>query len=161
MGSSEQQFTTELWPMLKAMIDTAQSEGVEIKIRSAYRSFKEQQQLKSAYTVSYGSGANKFSADQGYSEHQLGTTVDLVSPTNGNALSGFDSTPAFLWLVKNAHRYGFILSYPKGNTSYIYEPWHWRFVGVRLATDLYLRNERFYNMSQREIDPYLAALFDF
>ncbi|NBV76744.1 D-alanyl-D-alanine carboxypeptidase family protein [bacterium] len=155
-----QKFIVEAWPLLKAMIDTAQSEGVPIKIKSSYRSFKEQKQLKNAYTITYGSGANSFSADQGYSEHQLGTTLDFVSPQNGSVLAGFEKTPAYDWLSKNAYRFGFILSYPRENKSYIFEPWHWRFVGIRLATDLYLKNERFYNMTQREIDPYLSVIFD-
>ena len=88
----------------------------------------------------YGSGANSFSADQGYSEHQLGTTVDFSTSSLGGSLNGFDQTEAYEWLDKNAHRFGFILSYSKDNAYYIYEPWHWRFVGKDLALYIKLKN---------------------
>jgi LAS superfamily LD-carboxypeptidase LdcB len=108
--ASDLKFVAEAWPFLKSMMDAASSAGSPLQIKSGYRSFKEQQSLKTAYTVTYGAGtANSFSADQGYSEHQLGTTVDLVSPSNGGLTKGFDKTPSFQWLKNNAHRYGFIL----------------------------------------------------
>jgi len=110
--------------------------------------------------VTYGSGANQFSADQGYSEHQLGTSVDFTIPANGAMFSKFESDPAYSWLVENAHKYGFTLSYPKGNAYYKFEPWHWRFVGVALATHLHNENKYFYDLVQREIDVYLIKLFD-
>lgn len=158
--AADQKFIAEGWPFLKAMMDAANSAGSPLLIKSGYRSFVEQKSLKNAYTVTYGSGANTFSADQGYSEHQLGTTVDFVSPSNGGLTKGFDKTPGFAWPKNNAHRYGFILSYPEGNGHYIYEPWHWRFVGIQLSTDLYNKHAAFYDLTQREIDPYLVALFD-
>jgi D-alanyl-D-alanine carboxypeptidase len=87
--------------------------------------------LKSQYRVTYGAGtANSFSADQGYSEHQLGTTVDFTTPKVGGTLTGFDKTDSYKWLQNNAYKYGFILSYPSSNGYYIFEPWHWRFVGL-------------------------------
>ncbi|MEK7495870.1 MAG: D-alanyl-D-alanine carboxypeptidase family protein, partial [Patescibacteria group bacterium] len=67
---------------------------------------------------------------------------------------------ARLWLTENAYKYGFILSYPKQNTYYRFEPWHWRFVGVALATKLHDGNKYFYDLSQREIDQYLVSIFD-
>ncbi len=158
--TTDQYLESRVYDNLKEMIDDANEDGVDIAVRSAYRSFDTQKNLKSAYSVSYGSGANTFSADQGYSEHQLGTTVDLVSPENNNQLAGFDTTKAFAWLQKNAHKYGFILSYPKNNAFYIYEPWHWRYVGEDLASDLHANGTFFYDMDQREIDKYLADIFD-
>jgi D-alanyl-D-alanine carboxypeptidase len=117
--------------------------------------------IKNAYSVTYGAGtANSFSADQGYSEHQLGTTVDLITTGTGGKLAGFDTKPAYTWMLENAHKYGFTLSYPKNNGFYIFEPWHWRFVGVKLATDLYEDEQHFYELDQRKIDTYLASLFD-
>lgn len=148
-------------PYLEDMLDDAKDDGVDLLVTSAYRSFDEQKGLKSAYSVSYGSGANAFSADQGYSEHQLGTTVDISSPEiNGGLTNNFETTKAFAWLEKNAHRYGFTLSYPKGNAYYIYEPWHWRFVGEELARDLHEDGKHFYDLDQREIDKYLISIFD-
>jgi len=159
--SRAEQFLTEAWPFLKKMLDTAKSNGITLYVKSAYRSFGEQQSLKSSYTVIYGAGtANSFSADQGYSEHQLGTTVDLITIGLGGQLGGFDSTKAYQWLVDNAYRYGFVLSYPKGNSYYVYEPWHWRFIGVKLATFLHNEKRNFYDVDQREIDEYLVNIFD-
>src|SRR3970282_1720772 len=127
---------------------------------SGYRSFGTQASLKSQYSVTYGSNSNSFSADQGYSEHQLGTTVDFTTKKTGETLTGFDKTPAYEWLLKNAYLFGFIFSYPKANFYYIFEPWHWRFVGVYLATYLHEQNKNFYDMPKRDIDQYLIKIFD-
>lgn len=157
----QEQFMAEAWPFLKALFDAAKAVGLPLYAKSAYRSFREQQSLKSGYSVVYGAGtANSFSADQGYSEHQLGTTLDFITIGLGGELSGFDRTKAYQWLSANAYRFGFELSYPKGNSYYIYEPWHWRFVGVKLATYLHDHSLSFYDMDQRDIDIYLANLFD-
>lgn len=147
-------------PYLKRMLDRAASKDVELKVSSAYRSFADQTSLKASYLWTYGTGSNQFSADQGYSEHQLGTAVDLVVPTNPTLTAAFETTPAFDWLKNNAHKYGFVLSYPKGNAYYEYEPWHWRFVGVDLASDLYDEGKTFADLDQREIDKYLVKIFD-
>jgi D-alanyl-D-alanine carboxypeptidase len=160
-SSRSEQFLTEAWPFLKNLFDTAKAQGVTLYVESAYRSFAEQQSLKSLYTVTYGAGtANSFSADQGYSEHQLGTTLDFITTGLGGQLDGFDKTSAYQWLLANAYRFGFELSYPKGNSYYIYEPWHWRFVGVKLATYLHDNKLNFYDMDQRDIDTYLINIFD-
>ena len=155
------EFIHELvWPYLKDLLTAAGGDNITIYIKSAYRSFNTQQSLKSAYTVSYGSEANQFSADQGYSEHQLGTTVDLITTGLGGQLTGFDKTEPYQWLLKNAYKYGFVLSYPQNNQYYIFEPWHWRFIGVKLATHLRGQNKYFYDLDQREIDKYLVNIFD-
>ncbi len=147
-------------PHLKEMLEDALKDGVKIWVVSAFRSFDEQKSLKGAYTVAYGSGANAFSADQGYSEHQLGTTLDFTTENLGGGLTGFEATPAYEWLVKNAYKYGFVLSYPKDNAYYVFEPWHWRYVGEKLADDLHDDGKFFYDLDQREIDTYLISLFD-
>ena len=147
-------------PYLYEMIDDALDDGVKIWVSSAYRSFNDQAVLKGAYTATYGTGANTFSADQGYSEHQLGTTVDFTTEGIGGGLDGFQNTPAYTWLLKNAQEYGFTLSYPKGNTYYTFEPWHWRFVGEDLARDLADGEAHFYDWDQRKIDAYLIKIFD-
>lgn len=147
-------------PHLTALFEAARKDGIDLYATSAYRSFASQGQLKSSYTVKYGTGANAFSADQGYSEHQLGTTLDFTTKKSGGALAGFDTTPAFAWLTAHAHEYGFVLSYPKSNAYYVYEPWHWRYVGIPLASRLHADKEYFYDLSQRDIDTYLISLFD-
>lgn len=155
------QIIPEVLPRLAKMLDAAKADGADLYVDSAYRSFREQQAVKTSYTVAYGSGtANSFSADQGYSEHQLGTTVDLITTGTGGRLAGFDTKPAYDWVVENAYKYGFVLSYPKSNGYYIYEPWHWRFVGIKLATDLHKQGKYFYELDQRTIDTYLINLFD-
>lgn len=147
-------------PFLTAMLNTAYSEGINLKVISGYRSFEKQMRLKSKYTMVFGSGANKFVADQGYSEHQLGTTVDFTNEELGNNFDNFSKTKAYEWLLNNAYKFGFILSYPPGNKYYIFEPWHWRFVGIKLATKLHKEKKYFYDLDQREIDQYLITVFD-
>ena len=156
-----QQIHQKVLPYLEDMTEGADSDGVKLYIISAFRSFGTQAQLKSNYTVTYGAGtANQFSADQGYSEHQLGTTVDFTTVGINGGLAGFGGTPAYQWLLDNAYKYGFVLSYPENNSYYEFEPWHWRFVGVELAEDLHERGVDFYDMSQRDIDQYLVNIFD-
>ncbi|MEN9913254.1 MAG: hypothetical protein RLY66_662 [Candidatus Parcubacteria bacterium] len=146
---------------LTDMIDQAKSAGIPLYVFSAYRSFAEQKALKGNYSVTYGAGtANTFSADQGYSEHQLGTTVDMMAPGIGGVLEKFDTTTAYEWMKKNAYKFGFVLSYPEKNAYYVYEPWHWRYVGVKLARQLNRDGKNFYDLEQREIDEYLVSIFD-
>lgn len=153
-------FHGDALPFLEDMLDEAKDDGIDLKILSAYRSFDTQTELKNGYTQTYGSGANAFSADQGYSEHQLGTTVDLTTPAINGPYLSFENTEAYEWLLDNAYKYGFTLSYPKDNTFYIFEPWHWRFVGVDLARDLDRADAHFYDWDQRKIDEYLISIFD-
>ena len=145
---------------LEEMIMAASSSGVKIVVNSGYRSFTEQKGLKSAYSQTFGiTAANSFSADQGYSEHQLGTTVDL---SDGKVVleTAFDKTQTFAWLKDNAHLYGFTMSYPKNNKYYIYEPWHYRFVGIELATYLYNNKQYFYDLDQKFIDGFKVKMFE-
>lgn len=95
--------------------------------------------------------AARMSAIPGRTEHQLGTAVDLSTDENLYEIDfTFENTRAFVWLQQNAYKYGFVLSYTAGpslqendpyrynkNTGYNYEPWHWRFIGVELATEFY------------------------
>ena len=160
LNNKEEYFHTQPFSYLENLLRSAASAGVELRIISAYRSFETQRDLKSQYKITYGSGANKFSAEQGYSEHQLGTTVDFTTRLLGAAFEKFDTTTAYFWLTENAYKFGFVLSYPKGNGYYIYEPWHWRFVGIELATKLKTEGKQFYNMEQRELNEYLLKIFD-
>ncbi len=159
-NSKEQYIHGNVLPFLYTLLEEAKKNQIDLKVKWGYRSFFEQANIKSSSSFSYGSGANKFVADQGYSEHQLGTTIDFTtSEFNGNS-SLFHKTKAYKWLLENAYKYGFILSYPENNKYYIFEPWHWRFVGIRLATKLHQENKNFYDLDQREIDEYLISIFD-
>jgi len=157
---TDEYFLADAWPFLKDLLKDAARDGVELRVLSAYRSFDEQAQLKGQYLVTYGEGANTFSADQGFSEHQLGTAVDFTTPEQPGQLQGFEKTEAYTWLLDNAYKHGFILSYPEGNDFYVFEPWHWRFVGEDLARDLRRDKRTFYEVPQRELDTYRLNLFD-
>ena len=96
--------------------------GLTTSITSAYRSFSDQGKL-------YHPG-DLISAKPGYSEHQLGTAVDLAVKY---------PSKEWTWLDQNAHKYGFVMSYrynQSTETGYPFEPWHWRYVGVELATKI-------------------------
>ena len=153
-------FHTDALPSLLRLLTDASSSGNTLALVSTYRSFKEQAILKNQYTITYGKGANSFSADQGYSEHQLGTTVDFTTLALGNNFTNFDKSNGYIWLMQNGWKYGFIQSYPKNNTYYVYEPWHWRFVGVVLSARLHQDGKNFYDLQQRDIDGYLIDIFD-
>ena len=159
-GPKDESIDSRVFPFLEELLEDAEDDNVEILVASGYRSFGTQAVLKSNYTVRYGSGANAFSADQGYSEHQLGTTVDFTTTALGSSFNSFGQTEAFAWLEDNAYKYGFILSYPAGNSFYQYEPWHWRFVGRDLARALHRDDKNFYDLDQREIDANLGEIFE-
>ena len=159
-GKGDQYFHARAIDQLEDMLADARRADIDLKVVSAYGSFDEQTDLKGQYTQVYGTGANTFSADQGYSEHQLGTTIDLTVDSVGGTYASFADTEAYQWLLDNAHKYGFILSYPHDNTFYVFEPWHWRFVGEDLARELEKDKVDFYDLEQREIDKYLLTIFD-
>ncbi len=159
--SKPAQFLDKASPFLEALLKKSVLDNMPLRIISAYRSFDYQKTLKSQYKIIYGAGtANQFSADQGYSEHQLGTAVDFGSPDLKSAEVEFEDTAQYKWLLDNSYKFGFIISYPKTNSFYEYEPWHWRFVGKELAQTLHDRQEYFYEMDQRTIDAYLIKIFD-
>ncbi len=148
-------------PFLTDMIDEAKEDAIDLRVTSGYRSFVEQTSVKSTHVMIYGAGtANQFSADQGYSEHQLGTTIDITTPSVGGAYNSFENTPAYTWMQNNAYKFGLILSYPKNNIYYQFEPWHWRFVGTDLARTLHRDKLNFYDVDQRELSEHLINIFD-
>ena len=119
---------------LVVMLRAARAEGHELRVRSAYRSYEEQATTFQYWIYQLGEEeARRVSAPPGYSEHQLGTTVDLTSASIGWQLEQpFGQTPEGQWLEAHAHEYGYPLSYPQGAeeiTGYTYEPWHFRYIG--------------------------------
>lgn len=158
-GRGDQYILPQVLPFLEELLADAAEDDMDLRIVSAFRSFDEQREVKNGHEVVYGEGSNQFSADQGYSEHQLGSTVDFTTPDIPGAREEFASTKEYEWLLDNAHKYGFVLSYPEGNQFYVFEPWHWRFVGVDLAEDLEDANANFYDWEQRRIDEYLIDIF--
>lgn len=118
------------------LVDTMKSEaGMVVLVTSAYRSYSYQAGLFGTYAKRDGEeAANKYSARAGKSEHQTGLAIDVVKP--GVRMVNFGSTEESVWVANNAHRFGFIIRYPKGKesiTGYQYEPWHLRYLGKDLA----------------------------
>lgn len=123
---------------LKKMAGDAKKAGINLIVLSAYRSFWNQANTFNLWVARAGlEEAETFSARPGHSQHQLGTTVDFTSESVNSGLSeGFATSPEGTWLFANAVKYGFVLSYPDGKediTGYMYEPWHWRYIGVENA----------------------------
>jgi D-alanyl-D-alanine carboxypeptidase len=123
---------------LERMLSDAYDQGHDMYARSAYRSYAEQERTFAYWVSVLGeTEARRVSAEAGHSEHQLGTAVDLTNADVGYDLTeAFGDTPGGRWLVENAHRYGFALSYPAGSegiTGYASEPWHYRYVGPEHA----------------------------
>lgn len=134
----QQRVTEDVLPDLLALIEAAADEGHIIAIVSSYRSFETQRNTFQYHVDRFGlEQASRVSARPGHSEHQLGTTVDFSSAAVGHELvEAFGHTPEGRWLAEHAHEYGFILSYPEGMeqiTGYVYEPWHFRWVGRETA----------------------------
>ncbi len=120
---------------LKAMSTAAKAAGARFSVQSAFRSYATQKSTFDYWVKLHGYAyALKESARAGHSEHQMGTTMDLRS-YGGPApwdVTDWSTSKAGKWLGANAWKYGFILSYPKGKTSltcYMYEPWHFRYIG--------------------------------
>lgn len=117
--------------------------GIQLVAQSGYRSYSVQVRAYDYYVNSLGvEGADLTSARPGFSEHQTGMAMDILDTVSGCSTDGrcFANTPAYTWLQQNAHRFGYVLRYPDGGTpvtGYEFEPWHWRWVGVPLATELH------------------------
>ena len=127
---------------LEKMFAGAKSDGIELAAVSGYRSYGRQETLFNAEVNKVGEEkALQAVARPGSSEHQTGLTMDISSKTNNFQLNEqFGSTKEGVWLAHNAHKYGFILRYPRGKegiTGYMYEPWHFRYVGIRAASEIY------------------------
>ena len=110
-------------------------------LNSGFRTYKNQQGLYNRTRDTRGLAvAEKLSARPGHSEHQLGLAADFSVKGQGCVIMVcFGKTEAGIWLADNAHEFGFVLRYPKGykpSTGFQYEPWHFRYVGVELATEM-------------------------
>lgn len=133
---------------LRQLITAMIEEELAPKVISGYRSYPAQAIAWQKWLEREPERAAIISAPPGFSEHQLGTTIDfgsydlesLVGQEGIEFHTYFYQTPEGVWLAENAHRYGFTLSYPREAqdlTGFYYEPWHYRFVGIELATFLY------------------------
>ncbi|MFO7681887.1 MAG: M15 family metallopeptidase [Chloroflexota bacterium] len=131
-----------LEPLLTLVADM-KAAGLQPQVISGYRSYYAQSVAWEKWSEEYDH-ASIVSARPGHSEHQLGTVVDFGSPTLAEVVGTpdiqfhtyFFKTPEGVWLLENAHRYGFTLSYTREAfeiTGFYYEPWHYRYVGPEMA----------------------------
>ena len=138
------QLNKEILPYAIAMMEAAWEENIDIRIKSPYRSYEIQERLYNNEVAEWKSkGFSQLDAENkaativarpGTSEHHTGFAIDFNETNNS-----FGDSEAFQWLLNNAENYGFILRYPEDKqdiTKIIYEPWHWRFVGIDIAKEI-------------------------
>lgn len=143
--SNGQRVDTRIYPALQEMFDAARNAGIYPVVASGYRTAQYQQSLMDDKIMEYKAQgysaakaqelAEEWVAVPGTSEHQLGIAVDINADTAKST-----SDEVYEWLNKNSYQYGFILRYPPDKTDItgtIYEPWHYRYVGVEAATEIY------------------------
>lgn len=128
----------EAYDAFLQMRQDASKEGITLRLSTTYRSYSAQQHIYRTFVNRAGKErADTYSARAGYSEHQTGLAFDIGGANPDFRLKqALGSMKEGLWMAKNAPGYGFILRYPKGKqdmTGYMYEPWHFRYVGVTLA----------------------------
>jgi D-alanyl-D-alanine carboxypeptidase len=128
--------TAETQVAFASMQAEAATLGLDLYISSGFRSYGAQESIYNRYVANDGQAeADRYSARPGHSEHQSGLTFDLNTIDEA-----FAYTPAGEWVRDNAHRFGFVIRYPPGKeaiTGYIWEPWHLRYLGEAVATELY------------------------
>lgn len=111
-----------------AMKQAAAQDGLDLRLLSAFRSVERQAEIIRA-RLAAGRSLDEIlaaSAPPGFSEHHTGRAIDIGTPESDTLEESFELTPAFAWLQQHAGRFGFVLSYPRGNAEgFIYEPWHW------------------------------------
>lgn len=161
-GNFHQFKDASLKPMLRSdikeyvdkLINDAQGLGLPIIVDSGYRSYNYQQVVLDALIKEKGDEAFKLVALPGASEHQTGLAIDFAYYENGIYNDDVkENDKEAIWLKNNAWKYGFILRYPKGKenvTGYNFEPWHFRFVGLKLSKYLFkndLTLEEYYKNS--------------
>ena len=145
--SNGQMVDSRIYPYLQEMFDAARTEGVYPVVREGYRTAEEQQEILDDKIQNYiNQGYSQVKAERtakelvalpGTSEHQLGIAVDINADKSKSS-----NDEVYTWLAANAHNYGFILRYPQGKqeiTGTSYEPWHYRYVGVDAAREIYER----------------------
>ena len=117
------------------LLDAAQAQGLNLRAKSAYRSYATQITTFKFWVDLHGlEQAKRESAEPGHSEHQMGTVVDVAGATTGWELEPpFGDSVEGKWVLAHAHEFGFAISYPKDGepvTGYYYEPWHLRYLGT-------------------------------
>ena len=126
---------------LAALRSAAEAAGIRLDLAAAYRSYAQQEDLFRRREASVGrTGALEATARPGHSEHQLGTALDFKTRGVADVTSAWGRSVAGRWMRSNAHRFGFVMSYPAGRfdaSCYAYEPWHFRYFGRALAARIH------------------------
>ena len=142
---SGKEIRSEVYSAFKRLVRDAKKEGLTIIANSTYRSYENQEIVYNQKKDSLGTiEADLVATHPGYSEHQTGLAIDVS--TIGATTETFDTTDEYRWLEENAHKYGFILRYPKGKehlTGIEYESWHYRYVGIDMAKKIKEENITF------------------
>lgn len=129
----------------KEMVDEARKDNIYFYISTAYRSYDFQNTLYNNYLkVDDQEVVDTYSSRPGFSDHQIGLSVDLR--TKEKAFDDFVDTKEAIWLKENAYKYGFIQRYPEGKeniTGYMAEAWHYRYVGKSIAEEIFMNNITF------------------
>ena len=131
---------------LNQMLAAAKQQGFDLVAFSGYRSFEYQTTLYDNYVKRDGqAAADRYSARPGYSEHQTGLAFDIGERGKEDVwlTAEFGETPAGQWLFAHAQEYGFILRFPQNKediTGYMYESWHYRYVGKDIAKEITKQN---------------------
>lgn len=137
-GGRTAQLQEEAYEAYKLMYEAAKEDGMELVINSFYRSYALQVATYNNFlTFDPQWKVDTYSSRPGFSDHQTGLVVDILTP--GHSFDTFEDTPEAAWLAENAYKYGFILRYPEGKediTKYKYEAWHYRYVGPE-AKEIY------------------------
>ncbi len=138
---SDQRMRAEAAAALTSLYQAAKAAGAGFKISTAYRSYSFQKALYDPRARDRGVAvADKTTARPGYSEHQSGLAADIYTTTECRLSQCFGSSSAGKYVAQHAWKYGFILRYPEGKegvTGYVWEPWHLRYVGMELATEMH------------------------
>ena len=124
---------------MSAFVNAARNAGVSVYMSSGYRDFYEQQWLFQMKVDEYGDEAVAATivAPPGTSEHQTGLAADITDQYYETKNESLENTEMYKWMSAHCQEYGFIVRFPKGKediTGIIYEPWHFRYVGVEAAT---------------------------
>ncbi|MWC27716.1 M15 family metallopeptidase [Paenibacillus sp. MMS18-CY102] len=152
---NEKLMDAEAADALEKLFAAAKKDKMELYAYSGYRSYATQELVYQRNVKRLGKEeADRVSAIPGHSEHQTGLTMDITSKAlmdiysknkdKSPLVKDFGKDPEGIWLREHAHEYGFIMSYPEDKeavTGYSYEPWHYRYVGVEAATDIYEAGE--------------------
>ncbi|MDB5161245.1 MAG: D-alanyl-D-alanine carboxypeptidase [Candidatus Saccharibacteria bacterium] len=141
-GSDNMHVRADTASALESLVNGASGAGIKLMLVSGYRSYSTQKAVYGGYVTSQGQAfADSTSARAGHSEHQTGLAADLGAASRACQLEQcFGDTREGKWLAANAHSYGFIIRYQKGQESlsgYEYEPWHIRYIGKELGAQLY------------------------